>query len=93
MNDICDPDASDPEPEFLASLEQIIPKWFVQLFRKRIGMCRNDRHVSILWIGVVQWRILLDSKVKNIILVRRERPREATDVRSFDLVFVQPEML
>lgn len=88
VNDICDPDASDFKPKFLASLEQFIPKWFVQLFRKRIGMCRDNRHVSILWIRVVQWRILLDSKVENIILMCRERPREATDVRSFDLVLV-----
>lgn len=56
-------------------------------------MCCNDCNVTILRVGVVQRRILLDRQVQYIILMCRERSWKAADMRSFDLMLVQMVVL
>jgi hypothetical protein len=43
-------------------------------------MRRDDRQVSKLWFGVVEWRVLLDGKMKHFILSGRRRSSKATDM-------------
>ena len=55
-------------------------------------MCRDYGEVARLWVGIIKWRVLFDSDIENFVLTCRCRSREATDMRSFYHVLVDPIM-
>lgn len=54
---------------------------YIPYLRESVGMRRNDGNVSVFWVRIVERRVLFHSKEQAVVLMCRERPGEATDVR------------
>lgn len=71
---------------------KVIEQWLVELFPHTIGMCRKDRDVSRLWLGVVLGDVLVDCELELIIWIAR-RSRVMSDVLCGNGMLLNVEVL
>ena len=67
-SDVGDPYRAYAEIVTMRLSQKVFPEWLVELFGEAIGMSPDDGDIARLWIGVVDWDVLLDVKMYHGLL-------------------------
>jgi hypothetical protein len=69
---------------------KLVPKGHADL-RKAIGMCTNDGNIPRMRIRVINWYVLLDSKLQDIFLFESRSTSVFANMLGWDDMFLDME--